>query len=485
SCLWNAGQWETAPNILSGKPLLDLGNQLNTMTPQFYVPGSIKLPEPVTDPVTDPEDPSFSATPPTPVAVPAPTPPVVTPEPVTPTPPPSNNPTNPADVGFGTTPGGVRPISTTSEPGRPTSTNNQSKNYLLVERFRDLEWYDWKLPNGNKSNMQVPVVLDVDNRTGENPFSDGKDWNRFGLAEASYLTTGHNLSPDQKELYTEYESLVTPGGYVVYKLFSTHAFHVTYSAEIDVKAGQTYRIDTNFYADFAHYKDPRNGDHKKVTDRMDPRHALVRLWADGHEFPHQQVQYLTKQNIGVEFVAEQTGKKKVYWQYISSYAMAPPDGVAGYFITEISASELVGVAAPVQPIAPVTPTPTPVETTIPNPADTAFVPPIVDELPISITDNPSAAPETPRPAQKHMAIIIKVGQEETAREAAKLMERYAYDRRRSLTFSTDDMLTLLRGGNQQSIVEIYRPELPSNQDAIRQLQAAGYSWREIKLDWGR
>lgn len=35
-CLWNAGQWETAPNILSGKPLLDLGNKLATMTPKFY-----------------------------------------------------------------------------------------------------------------------------------------------------------------------------------------------------------------------------------------------------------------------------------------------------------------------------------------------------------------------------------------------------------------------------------------------------------------
>lgn len=44
SCLWNAGQWETAPNILSGRPLLELGNQLKTMTPQFYVSGSIQLP---------------------------------------------------------------------------------------------------------------------------------------------------------------------------------------------------------------------------------------------------------------------------------------------------------------------------------------------------------------------------------------------------------------------------------------------------------
>ena len=209
--------------------------------------------------------------------------------------------------------------------------------------------------------MQVPAILDVHNTTGENPFSDGKAWNRFGLAEASYLTTGHNLSPDQKDLYTEYESLVTPGGYVVYKLFSTHAFNVTYSAEIDVKAGRTYRVETNFYADFAHYRDPKNGDHKKVTDRMDPRHGLVRLWADGYEFPYQEIQYLQKQNIGIDFVASKNERLKVYWQFISSYAMAPPDGVAGYFITEISASEITKAVA--------TPTPIPTQPSTPEPAE--------------------------------------------------------------------------------------------------------------------
>lgn len=47
SCLWNAGQWETAPNILSGRPLLELGNQLKTMTPVFYDPNKpVVVPEP-------------------------------------------------------------------------------------------------------------------------------------------------------------------------------------------------------------------------------------------------------------------------------------------------------------------------------------------------------------------------------------------------------------------------------------------------------
>lgn len=51
SCVWNAGQWETAPNILSGKPLLDLGNQLSVMTPVFWNRGTvIEQPEPEPEP---------------------------------------------------------------------------------------------------------------------------------------------------------------------------------------------------------------------------------------------------------------------------------------------------------------------------------------------------------------------------------------------------------------------------------------------------
>ncbi|MFT5195738.1 MAG: hypothetical protein ACI85U_002761 [Candidatus Promineifilaceae bacterium] len=416
-CIWNAGQWETAPNILAGKPLRDLGNQLKTMTPQFYRPGSIKLPPQAAGPLVDASQP---------IAVAAPEPPTNT---------------RPSQPVAATTP----PPPSTSTPGTAGA-----KKHLLVERFRDLNWYDWKLPNGNKSNMQVPKTLGVHNTTGKNKFSDGKAWNKFGLAEASYLTTGHNLSPDQKDLYTEYESLVTPGGFVVYKLFSTHAFNVTYTAKIKVEAGQHYRVETDFFADFAHYKNPKKGNHKKVTDRMDPRHGLVRIWADGHDEPFQKIKYMAKQNIGTDFVATQTEEISVHWQFLSAYAMAPGDGVAGYFITEISASKLVGVGLPVS----ATPTPTPV----------------------------IANPLTNDSASKPITMLIKVGREETATAAARLMEHYAHDRLRSMIFSTDDMLTLLQAGSQHSIVEVYRPELPSNQDAIKKIMAAGYAWRELKLD---
>lgn len=142
----------------------------------------------------------------------------------------------------------------------------------------------------------------------------------------------------------------------------------------------------------------------------------------------------------------------------------------------------VGQPRPVPVPAPTPPTATPQPPLISTP-DLAAVEPIAEPAPAA-TPNRVGRP-TPQPTVKHQAIIIKVGQEETATAAARLMERYAYDRRRSLTFSTDDMLTLLRGGTEHSIVEIYRPELPSNQDAIQQLTTAGYAWREIKLDWGR
>ncbi len=136
-------------------------------------------------------------------------------------------------------------------------------------------------------------------------------------------------------------------------------------------------------------------------------------------------------------------------------------------------------SAPVPPPVTTTPEPdtatTPVQPT-PAPAPTA---PAIEPQP-PVTPDPTTVPVNPEPLVKHKAVIIKLGQEESAAACAKIMANYAFDRRRSVTFSTDDMLTLLRGGNYQSMVEIYRPELPSNQDAIEKIVAAGYSWREIR-----
>ena len=147
-----------------------------------------------------------------------------------------------------------------------------------------------------------------------------------------------------------------------------------------------------------------------------------------------------------------------------------------------------------EPELPVIPTPPPVtepSTPIISTPDLQPVdePPITPEPePVPVANDPTPVPVTPpvrephnpEPAVKHMAIVIKLGQEETPAAAAQIMTRYAYDRRRSITFSSDDMLTLLRGGNNHSIVEVFRPELPSNQEAIERLLSAGYSWREIK-----
>lgn len=142
---------------------------------------------------------------------------------------------------------------------------------------------------------------------------------------------------------------------------------------------------------------------------------------------------------------------------------------------------------------PTPPTPTPQASTpdlkpsdSASPTDQPVTPPaatpdVAADLPV--VTPPVGEPFNPEPTVKHMAIVIKIGQEESPAGAARLMAQYAYDRRRSVTFSEDDMLTLLRGGNNHSIVEVFRPELPSNKGAIEKLVAAGYSWREIKLDW--
>lgn len=64
SCLWNAGQWETAPNILAGRPLLELGWQLRKMQPKFFNPAEHVVGiEPTPSPPLTPVDPKPEPTP--------------------------------------------------------------------------------------------------------------------------------------------------------------------------------------------------------------------------------------------------------------------------------------------------------------------------------------------------------------------------------------------------------------------------------------
>ena len=59
SCLWNAGYWDQGinkKNVLSGKPLKDLGQMLSSMTPVFFDPNAVTTQEPTNpEPADEPE----------------------------------------------------------------------------------------------------------------------------------------------------------------------------------------------------------------------------------------------------------------------------------------------------------------------------------------------------------------------------------------------------------------------------------------------
>lgn len=302
-CLWNAGPWETAPNILGGKPLFDLTAELSGFEPEWFEAGAVNQGPIIVEPEPQPE------------------------------------PEAPVDQG-----------------------GNMQDKYLILERFQNHDWYDWRLPNGNRSNMQVPKNFTVENYHGDNPFGDGEPWNRFGYAEAAFLTTGHNLPPEDRDKYTVYPSNVFPEENVVYKLFSDHAFRSIYSVDVEVEAGKSYEARLDFFADFAHYEDPKRGDYSKVTDRMDPRHGMVevsvRSW-ESNAF-HAELDYQSKNNVSVKWDSPVSGKEVVTFEFLSSYAMAPNVGVAGFFITEMSVKELAS--------EPVTPDPEPQ----PEPSESDF-----------------------------------------------------------------------------------------------------------------
>lgn len=89
-------------------------------------------------------------------------------------------------------------------------------------------------------------------------------------------------------------------------------------------------------------------------------------------------------------------------------------------------------------------------------------------------DNP------PPPNNGHKAIVVKAPQEATRAEWAQLAA-YAYDLRHTITASHDDTLNLLLAGNADSYAKIYKPQLPSQQQTILFLEAAGIGWQELVL----
>lgn len=96
---------------------------------------------------------------------------------------------------------------------------------------------------------------------------------------------------------------------------------------------------------------------------------------------------------------------------------------------------------------------------------------------IAVTETPP--PVDPPPPAKHKAIVLKVPQNVTAAEWLEAAE-FGYQYRHTMTASHDDMLTILRGGNDQSYVKLAYPE--RQQDVAALIEAAGYTWTPVLAD---
>lgn len=96
-------------------------------------------------------------------------------------------------------------------------------------------------------------------------------------------------------------------------------------------------------------------------------------------------------------------------------------------------------------------------------------------------DLPVIDPPT-SPIVKPKIVIVKMGQEHGA-DAWSAASAYAYSNyKRTITASLDDLLSMLRGGNQLSYAIIVDPEKLSQKDAITILKINNFEYKVIYLD---
>lgn len=90
----------------------------------------------------------------------------------------------------------------------------------------------------------------------------------------------------------------------------------------------------------------------------------------------------------------------------------------------------------------------------------------------AVEEEPPPAP----PPAKHKAIVLKLPQDVTAEEWGQAAA-YGYEYRHTMTASHDDMLTVLRGGNEESYVKLAWPDQQADVGAL--VEGAGYTWRPV------
>jgi len=92
-------------------------------------------------------------------------------------------------------------------------------------------------------------------------------------------------------------------------------------------------------------------------------------------------------------------------------------------------------------------------------------------VPVTVT-----APPPPPPPVKHKAIVLKLPQDVTAAEWQDAAA-YGYPFRHTMTASHDDMLTILEGGSDESVVKLAWPG--RQPDVAKLIEDAGYVWTPL------
>lgn len=94
----------------------------------------------------------------------------------------------------------------------------------------------------------------------------------------------------------------------------------------------------------------------------------------------------------------------------------------------------------------------------------------------SLTAVTGNEPEPEPEPERHKAIVVKLPQDATAEEV-RAMVAHAHSKRRTLTFSHDDLARLLTGGNPDSYAEILAPSRQPGVTAM--VEGLGYRWVEV------
>jgi len=262
-------------------------------------------------------------------------------------------------------------------------------------------WYDSTVC----VNVQVPYAIFPDTRLpmgfenfeGDNPYGDGESWNDFTCPEA--VIKWDDLLPPDEHYY------LNDQGRTQHWFCPAKAGRSRFNKVIHLEAG-TYRLTFDGYGDFAQIV---NG--VKVPQN-DPQHGQIELFIGEQGIDDMiDIALIGDNHIVREFTVT-GGEYEVGYGLLSRWAAG--GGTAGFFLKGFSIEKITETEPPIDP---------PIE-------------PPVDAPKIVIVKKPQIANMT-------------YGENEVVSEWA--WDNYG----RTATHSTDDMLTMLRAGNEESYAVVW------------------------------